>query len=139
MTSFELIWIAASTGGLIAFLTIILTKRERGNAAAAAALCALFAGYTAVQIGSEGVIGFYTNHTQDLTGVQVWWDLLMCALLALFFMAPRARAQGMNVTLWAIFVGLTASIGLLAMAARLFWLEQQTGAATASHAAPKAA
>jgi hypothetical protein len=92
-----------------------------------------------VQIGSEGVIGFYTNHTQDLTGVQVWWDLLMCALIALFFMAPRARAQGMNVTLWALFVGMTASIGLLAMAARLFWLEQQAGAATALPAAPNAA
>jgi hypothetical protein len=138
MTSFELIWIAASTGGLIAFLTIILTKRERGNAAAAAALCALFAGYTAVQIGSEGVIGFYTNHTQDLTGVQVWWDLLMCALLALFFMAPRARAQGMNVTLWALFVGMTASIGLLAMAARLFWLEQQKQTAVIGPAAAAA-
>ena len=125
MTSYELIWIVASTGGLIAFLTILLAKRERGNAAAAAGLCVLFAGYTAVQIGSEGIVGFYTNHTQNLTGVQVWWDLLMCALIALFFIAPRARAQGMNVPLWALFVGATASIGLLAMCARLFWLEHR--------------
>jgi hypothetical protein len=45
----------------------------------------------------------------------------------------------MNVTLWALFVGMTASIGLLAMAARLFWLEQHTGAATALPAAHNAA
>jgi hypothetical protein len=30
----------------------------------------------------------------------------------------------MNVPLWALFVGTTASIGLLAMCARLFWLER---------------
>ena len=123
MTTFELIWIAASAGGFLAFLTILTGNRERGNAMLAATLCALFAGYTAVQIGTEGVTGFFTNHTQDLTGVQVWWDLLMCALVALFLIAPRARAQGMNVPLWAAAVGLTASIGLLAMCARLFWLE----------------
>lgn len=124
MTTFELIWIAASAGGFLAFLTILIGKRERGNVMVAATLCVLFAGYTAVQIGMEGVTGFYTNHTQNLTGVQVWWDLLMCALVALFLIAPRARAQGMNVPIWAVAVGLTASIGLLAMAARLFWLEQ---------------
>jgi hypothetical protein len=128
MTSYELIWIAASTGGFAAFLTILIARRESGNPVAAAVLCALFAGYTAVQIGSEGVIGFYTNHTRDLTGVQVWWDLLMCALIALFLIAPRARGQGMNVTGWALLVLATASIGLLAMCARLFWLENARSA-----------
>ena len=49
----------------------------------------------------------------------------MCVMIALFFVAPRARKVGMNVTLWALFVGSTASIGLLAMCARLFWLENQ--------------
>lgn len=123
MTPYEIIWTAASIGGGLAFAAMLITRTDRGSAVTAGGLCALFAAYTAVQIGQEGVVGFYTNHTQDLTGVQVWWDLLMCALIALFFMAPRARAQGMNVTLWALLVGATASIGLLAMAARLFWLE----------------
>lgn len=124
MTTFQIIWLAVSAGGAGAVLTILIAKREMGSAAAAAMLCAGFSAFTAVQIAKEGVIGFYTNHSSNLTGLQVWWDLIMCALIALFFIAPRARAQGMNVTLWGILVGTTASIGLLAMCARLFWLEQ---------------
>jgi hypothetical protein len=131
MTSFQIIWLAALIGGAIALLTILTAKREVGSAAAAAMLCAGFSAFTAVQIGQEGVIGFFTNHSQSLTGLQVWWDLIMCALIALFFIAPRARAQGMNLPLWAVLVGTTASIGLLAMCARLFWLEHGSQSAPA--------
>jgi hypothetical protein len=131
MTTFEIIWLAALAGGGIALLIILTAKREIGNVAAAVILCAAFSAFTAVQIAREGVIGFLTNHAQNLTGLQVWWDLLMCALIALFLIAPRARAQGMNVTLWGLLVGTTASIGLLAMCARLFWLERQMATRTA--------
>ncbi|TAD72556.1 MAG: hypothetical protein EAY70_13600 [Sphingomonadales bacterium] len=115
----------------MALLIILVAKREIGSAGVAAVLCAGFSAFTAVQIAQEGVTGFYVNHAQNLTGLQVWWDLIMCALIALFFVAPRARAQGMNVTLWGLFVGTTASIGLLAMCARLFWLERQAAARAA--------
>jgi hypothetical protein len=125
MTTYELIWIAPLVGGMIALLTILITKRETGSVAAAALLFAGFSAFTGVQIAQEGVTGFFTNHSQNLTGLQVWWDLIMCALIALFLIAPRARAMGMNMTLWGLFVGTTASIGLLAMCARLFWLERQ--------------
>lgn len=124
MTTLEIIWFATIFGGLVALLTILLGKRDTGNAAIAAMLAAGFGAFTAVQIGQEGVVGFYTNHTQNLTGLQVWWDLVMCAMIALFFIAPRARKAGMNVVPWALLVGSTASIGLLAMCARLFWLER---------------
>jgi hypothetical protein len=124
MTTLEIIWFGTIFGGLAALLTIMLGKRETGSAAIAAMLGAGFGAFTAVQIAQEGVIGFYVNHTQNLTGLQVWWDLVMCAMIALFFIAPRARAAGMNVVPWALFVASTASIGLLAMCARLFWLEQ---------------
>lgn len=130
MTTFHIIWLAALAGGVVALLIILAAKRETGSAAAAAILCAGFSAFTAMQIGQEGVTGFFTNHSQSLTGLQVWWDLIMCALIALFLIAPRARAKGMNVTLWGLFVGTTASIGLLAMCARLFWLEQQSGRTT---------
>ncbi len=129
MTTLQIIWLAALVGGLAALLTILIAKREVGSVAVAATLCAAFSTFTAVQIGQEGVAGFFTNHSQNLTGLQVWWDLLMCALIALFLIAPRARAQGMNVPAWGLLVGTTASIGLLAMCARLFWLEQQSGRA----------
>ncbi len=124
MTPLEITWIAATLGGGIALTTILLTKREIGSSTLAAMLSGGFGAYTAVQIWQEGVVMFFTNHTMNLTGVQVWWDLVMCVMVALFFIAPRARKQGMNVPLWALLCGLTASIGLLAMCARLFWLEK---------------
>ena len=130
MNTLEIIWIAATLGGFAAFLTILLAKRESGNATLAAMLCGGFAAFTAVQIAQEGVIGFFTNHTQNLTGLQVWWDLVMCVMIALFFMAPRARKVGMNLPLWGVFVAATASIGLLAMCARLFWLESAANSAS---------
>lgn len=132
MNILEIIWLITLGGGLMALLTILTRKREVGNTVAAAMLCAGFGAFTAVQIGQEGVFGFYVNHTQDLTGLQVWWDLILSTLIALFFIAPRARKQGMNIPVWAVFVGTTASIGLLAMCARLFWLESNQGATAAS-------
>lgn len=125
MNTLQIVWLAATTGGFIALLSILTAKRESGSALLAAILSGGFATYTAIQIAQEGVIGFFTNHTQNLTGLQVWWDLVMCAMIALFFIAPRARKVGMNVVPWGLLVGGTASIGLLAMCARLFWLENR--------------
>ena len=42
-----------------------------------------------------------------------------------------AKAQGMNLILWTVFILATASIGLLAMCSRLFWLEGQSKARSA--------
>ncbi|MEM8724466.1 MAG: hypothetical protein AAGE86_02990 [Pseudomonadota bacterium] len=121
--------------GAAAWAYIVFAKPAYGNAMLAAMLAGGFGAYTAVQIWQEGVVMFFTNHSVNLTGIQVWWDLVMCAIIALFFVAPRARAVNMNVPLWALFVGCTASIGLLAMIARLFWLENQSEtAATATPA-----
>jgi glucan phosphoethanolaminetransferase (alkaline phosphatase superfamily) len=102
---------------------ILVAKPTIGNPLLAAILSGAFAGFTAVQIYQEGVIMFLTNHSGNLTGIQVWWDLIMCVLLALFFILPRARKQNMNIVPWTLLVFGTASIGLLAMCARLFWLE----------------
>ena len=62
MTTLEIVWIASLAGGGFGLLTILAAKRETGNAAIAALLCGAFAAYTAVQIASEGVVGFFTNH-----------------------------------------------------------------------------
>ncbi|WP_086609076.1 DUF2834 domain-containing protein [Erythrobacter donghaensis] len=131
MSTLQIAWLAATTGGFIALLSILMAKRESGSALLAAILSGGFATYTAIQIAQEGVIGFFTNHTQNLTGLQVWWDLVMCAMIALFFIAPRARKVGMNVVPWSLLVAGTASIGLLAMCARLFWLENRAASAAA--------
>lgn len=123
---------------MVAGAYILIAKPTKGNALVAATLSGLFAGYTAVQIWSEGVVMFFTNHSVNMTGLQVWWDLVMCVVIAFFFIAPRARKQGMNVPLWALICGSTASIGLLAMCARLFWLENQAQNVSASPTAKPA-
>ena len=77
------------------------------------------------------------NHTTNLWGVQVWYDLLISVGVALVFVVPRARKVNMMVPLWVLFVASTASIGLLAMVARLFWLEQAAAADEAAKSAPQ--
>ena len=124
--------IALFLGGLLAVLAALgymLSKREEtGSPMLAAMLSAGFGAYTAVTIASEGVMPVWLNHTSNLWGVQVWWDLLFSLGVAVFLILPRARAQGMNIAPWILFVAATASIGLLAMVARLFWLEKQGSA-----------
>ena len=131
MSPTEILFIAGIAGGLVAFIAILAAKHEIGSTLVAAMLGAAFAGYTAIQLWAEGPVMFWVNHSQNLTGIQVWWDLIAAVLIALFFIVPRARKVGMNVPLWSILVISTASIGLFAMIARLFWLER---AATAKMA-----
>lgn len=123
-------YLALFAGGLAATLVaigwVVMRGTTNGSAAVAAALCGGFSAYTAVTIWAEGVMPVIANHTSNLWGVQVWWDLLIALTIALFLIAPRARAQGMNLMAWTLFIVATASIGLLAMCARLFWLENQT-------------
>lgn len=117
---------------LVAAGYIITKQPERGNSVIAATLCGLFSGYTAVQLYAEGPVMFFTNHSGNLTGIQVWWDIVMAVIIALFFIVPRAKAQGMNIPLWSLFVLSTASIGILAMCARLFWLENKADTSPAA-------
>jgi hypothetical protein len=120
-------FIALAGGGLVCAVAAILWTSLRpaapGNAVMAAILSAGFAAFTAVTVAVEGVFPVILNHTSNLWGVQVWWDLLFSLSVGFFLILPRARAVGMNVPVWTAFVLTTASIGLLAMAARLFWLE----------------
>ena len=91
-----------------------------GLPAAAGVLFLLFSLWT---VAEEGLIQFWINHTTTLAGVQVWFDLVIAVAIAFVLIAPRARAVGMPLLPWAIAVIATASIALLPMLARLFWLE----------------
>jgi hypothetical protein len=121
-------YLALFAGGLgttlIAIGWVLARRDPVGSPALAAALCGGFAAFSGVTIWAEGLMPVLINHTSNLWGVQVWWDLLIALTIALFLIAPRARAQGMNVPLWTLAILATASIALLAMAARLFWLER---------------
>lgn len=128
-------YLALYLGGIAAILVAIgwvLARRETiGSPAIAAALAGGFAAYSGVTIWAEGLMPVLTNNTSNLWGVQFWWDLLISVTIALFLIAPRARAQGMSLPLWTALIVATASIGLLAMCARLFWLERATANRTA--------
>lgn len=91
-----------------------------GVPAAAGALFILFSLWT---VAEEGLIQFWINHTTTLTGVQVWFDLVIAIAVGFVLIAPRARAVGMPLLPWGLAVIATASIALLPMLARLFWLE----------------
>jgi hypothetical protein len=134
LTNIELAWFALFVPAALVLASYLLKPRTIGSTLIPGVTCVLFSAFTAIQIGQEGVVQFYVNHTQDLTGLQVWWDLIMCVIMVLFLAAPRLRAVNMNVPLWMLFACCTASIGLLAMLSRLFWLENQ--AETRSTAAP---
>ena len=123
MSAFEILAAAGLGSAMLALVYVLSGSPRTGSAVLAAALAAGFGAFTAVTIAREGVLLVWTNHTQNLWGVQVWWDLLFAVVLAVFLIAPRARAAGMRMIPWTCFVAATASIGLLAMVARLFWLE----------------
>ncbi len=128
MDILQILFLGIYGAGMVFGAYMLITKPTIGNSTLAAALCFVFTAYTSVQLLREGPLMFLTNHSANLTGIQVWWDLITAVVIAFFFIAPRARVVGMNVVPWAILAGLTASIGLLAMCARLFWLESQRAA-----------
>lgn len=132
MTPTEILFIAGIAAGAAVFLYLALSRDLRGSATAAAWLGGGFFGFTAVTAWAEGPIGFVANHTTNLWGAQVWYDLIFAVSIALFLLIPRARAVGMRTWPWIIGAGLTASIALLPMLARVLWLERRKASAGAA-------
>lgn len=91
----------------------------------ASILAVAFTGFSVVTFLQDGLLPFWTNHTTNLAGNQVWLDLLIAVSIALFLIAPRARAVGMSMWPWSLAVMATASLALLPMLARLIWLEHR--------------
>lgn len=82
----------------------------------------LFSLYT---ISIEGPTGFWTEHTRNLWGNQIWFDLLLGVGVAWYFLVPQARAVGMRPLPWLIAVAGSGCIGLLAMTARVLYLQDR--------------
>ena len=129
MTTLEILFALGAAAALPAILHLAFGRRVQESATLAALLAAGFIAFSAVPIIKEGYLGFIPNHTQDLWGTQVWYDLIICVVISLVFILPRARAVGMRIPVWVIAVSLTASIALLPMVARLFWLEKRAATA----------
>jgi hypothetical protein len=82
----------------------------------------LFSVYTVI---TEGLLGFWTEHTShSLWGNQIWFDLLIGLSIGWVLILPSAKALGMQVKLWLLLIFATGNIGFLAMLARLMWLRE---------------
>lgn len=84
----------------------------------------LFVPFSAYTVGVEGLSLFWSNHTTNLSGNQVWFDLLLATAIGFYLLAPRAKAVGMPLLPWAVATFSLACIALLPMLARVLWLER---------------
>ena len=109
--------------------TLAISSRQPGDASPRwpipAGLSVAFLAFSLGAIVQEGPLGFWENHSQNLWGNQVWFDLLIAFGIGWLFAVPRARAVGMRPLPWLCALLLTGGIGLLAMLARIFYLEGQ--------------
>lgn len=126
MTLLQILPVIAYVLAGAAILAIAFAKCPSGPRAwlPPLSLAILFAAFSTVTVLREGLVGFWNNHTVNLAGNQVWFDLVIAVALCFALIAPRARAVGMKLTPWGIAVLATASVALLPMFARLLWLEQ---------------
>ena len=126
MDTFTILFLIGAALILPLMIYIATNRAEVGSPLVAGALSVAFGLFTLFTIMREGLEQVVFNHNINFWGTQVWYDLVMAVTVALFFIVPRARAAGMSIVPWVVFVALTASVGLLAMVARLFWLERQS-------------
>ncbi len=90
-----------------------------------AALSLLFLLFSIQAIMTEGLFGFWAEHTtRNLWGNQIWLDLLLALGIGWCLIVPQAQAIGMRPIPWFILIVCTGSIGCLAMMARLLYLRE---------------
>jgi hypothetical protein len=129
MTTVQIVPWFAAVG--VAFTTFIIatrpTEAKLKNAwALPAFLSGLFFAWSLYAILTEGPLAFWTEHTRNRWGNQIFFDLLLAAGIAWSMIVPRAKARGMTILFWLALVLCTGSIGLLAMLSRLLFLEQNS-------------
>eukprot|EP00980_Cylindrotheca_fusiformis_P009997 scaffold2212_cov143-Cylindrotheca_fusiformis.AAC.15 len=89
-----------------------------------AAATVWFWGFSIYTISQEGILALLQNQNQNYWGNQIFFDLLYSICLFWFSMLPRAKALGMPVLPWFLYVCGTASVGGLHMFARILYLEE---------------
>jgi hypothetical protein len=89
-----------------------------------AVLSLLFLLFSIQAIMTEGLFGFWAEHTRNLWGGQIWLDLLMAVGIGWFLVVPQAKAIGMRPIPWFALIVCTGSIGFSAMMARLLYLRE---------------
>lgn len=123
----ETIWAMAGALVFLTYMLLTLTGWVRLRPGAwllPAALAVLFFLGSLAAVWKEGPLGFWTEHTRNLWGTQIWFDLLLAAAMAWTLLAAPARKHRMALPVWLLLVLVSGSIGLLAMAARILYLRQ---------------
>jgi len=127
MTLVEILPIIAA---IVIIIVAIMVLRgdgtpEKGLWIVPAIFCVLFASWTLGAALKEGPVGFWPEHTRNMWGNQIWFDLLISICVGWFLLAPKARDLGMRLPLWIIFIICTGSVGLTAMLARFLYLQER--------------
>ena len=127
MTLLQILPLAAYAFTLIVVASIMFRKTAMSQGAwmFPAALSLSFGAFSLYTVLQEGPFGFWPNHSINLWGNQVWFDLLLSVGTAFVLLLPKARSLSIRVFPWAIFVFTTASIGLLAFMARILFLQER--------------
>lgn len=127
MSHLQFLPVVAYLGCVLVILAIAFGVRAAPHLrwAMPAVLGGVFAVFSLITVAEDGLLQFWVNHTSNLSGNQVWFDLVMAVTIGFYLIAPRARAVGMNLVPWGVAVFATACIALLPMLARVVWLEQK--------------
>jgi len=124
MSLLQILPLAACILFVIVTLTaLIAPENPKTDWKKPALLFAAFLGFTLYALFTEGLLGFWPNHTQDAWGNQVWFDLLIAIGIVWVLILPRAKAQNLKLPFWLIFIMCSGCVGVLAMLARLYMLE----------------
>ena len=128
MQMFEISAIAA----LIGMGGFVLLYTRQGGALVATAwvwpagLSAVFFVFSAVALVQDGLWPIWFNHTQDLWGNQVWFDLLIGFSISWVLLMGEGHRLGVRPWPWLLTLFLTGNIGLLAMLARILYLRENS-------------
>ena len=115
---------------LLPVLVIAVTAVKNGGVmkrrawVIAAVFCAAFTIWTVMSFFNEGLMGLWTTISQSFWDNQVWFDLLFALSIGWILILPRAKAVGMNLVPWFLFIFCSGSVGFSAMFARLLFLEK---------------
>jgi TRAP-type uncharacterized transport system fused permease subunit len=116
----------AIAAGLFLIFTIYIPAKDERRMSNSwvfpATLSLLFLLFSLKAIASEGLLGFWFEHTRNLWGNQIWFDLLLGIGIGWYLIVPQAKSLGMRVYLWLVLIVCTGCIGFLAMIARLIYL-----------------
>ena len=127
MTLFQL----TAIGGvalLVISMGVVATDPDRRIKSiwmAPALLAIAFLAWSIWTVAAEGPLGFWDEHIRSFWGVQIWLDLLLAIGIGWALIAGQAKALGMRLAPWMIFILSTGCIGFLIMMARFLYLKEK--------------